>query len=65
MEIPETLRELEDAGTVRAVTLGAVVSPVAGKLKGSPGYVRAVTSALLLNPSPSESRAARTLFMGI
>jgi hypothetical protein len=28
MEIPETVRELEDAGTVKAVTLGAIASEI-------------------------------------
>jgi hypothetical protein len=38
------------------LTVGGVVSVGVGVLPGSPGKVLAVISAMLVNPSPSESR---------
>jgi hypothetical protein len=51
----ETVNEVEVAGMVNAVTVGAMVSVVAGLLAELPGKVLALISVMLLNPSPSES----------
>jgi hypothetical protein len=50
-----TVKEEEVAGMLNPVIVGGVVSDAAGLLAGSPGKVRALISAILLNPSPSES----------
>ena len=42
-----------------------ITGAVTGGASGVPGYVLAATSAPLLTPSPSESRAARAAVMGI
>jgi hypothetical protein len=56
--VMETVRDEEVAGMLNAVTVGRVVSDAAGLLAASPGKVRALISAILLNPSPSESKAS-------
>jgi hypothetical protein len=51
-----TVNELAVAGMLKAVTTGAVVSPVgAGVLDALPGNVPALISTRLENVSPSES----------
>jgi hypothetical protein len=50
-----TVKEEEVAGMLNPVIVGGVVSDAAGLLAGSPGKVRALISAILLKPSPSES----------
>jgi hypothetical protein len=51
-----TVNELEVAGMLKAVTVGAVVSVAgAGLLAEFPGKVRALISIILEKPSPSES----------
>jgi hypothetical protein len=64
-DVIDTVNEEEVAGMVNAVTLGGVVSEVAGLLAASPGYVLAVISAMLVNPSPSESRASRIVLCAL
>ena len=56
MLMPDTVRAVAVAGTVKVETVGGVVSPAAaGWLAAFPGNVKAVISVMFVNPSLSES----------
>jgi hypothetical protein len=57
--VMETVKDVEDAGTPKEVTVGGVASAAgAGTLAGFPGKVLAWISVMLLYPSPSESNGS-------